>query len=64
MGLQRIREDSVAELREQKSRAELQVENEQLKEKVSTLEGQLTDTQLALCDVFEVMMGGESGELQ
>ena len=59
MGLRRIREDSVAALREQKSRAELQAENEQLKEKVSTLEGQLTDTQLALCDVFEVMMGGD-----
>ena len=60
MGLQRIREDSVAALREQKSRAELQAENEQLKEKVSTLEGQLTDTQLALCDFFETVMGGDS----
>ena len=65
MGLTRIREDSVAALRAQKSRAELQAENEQLKEKVSTLEGQLTDTQLALCEVFELCATlGESGELQ
>lgn len=65
MGLTRIRSDSVAALRAQKSHAELQAENEQLKEKVSTLEGQLTDTQLALCEVFELCATlGESGELQ
>ena len=42
-----------------KSRAELQAENEQLRAKVETLEGQLTDTQIALCDVFEAVMGGD-----
>ena len=67
MGLRRIREDSVAALREQKSRAELQAENEQLKEKVAALEEQNDNTNLALCDVYEQMLmlvGGESGELQ
>ena len=47
------RQDSVAELSKQKSRAELQTENEALQEKVSSLESQLTDAQLALCDVYE-----------
>ena len=47
------RQDSVAELSKQKSRAELQAENEALHEKVSSLESQLTDAQLALCDVYE-----------
>lgn len=47
------RKDSVAELSKQKSRAELQAENEALQKKVSSLELQLTDTQLALCDVYE-----------
>ena len=59
MGLQRIRADSVAALRGQKSRAELQAENEQLRTKVETQEGQLTDTQIALCDFFEAVMGGD-----
>ena len=59
MGLTRIREDSVAALRTLKSRAELQAENEQLRAKVETLEGQLTDTQIALCDLFEAVMGGD-----
>lgn len=56
MGLRRIREDSVAALREQKSRAELQAENEQLKEKVAALEEQNDNTNLALCDVYEQML--------
>lgn len=47
------RQDSVAELSKQKSRAELQAENEALQKKVSSLESQLTDAQLALCDVYE-----------
>ena len=47
------RQDSVAELSKQKSRAELQAENEVLQENVSSLESQLTDAQLALCDVYE-----------
>ncbi len=41
------------------TREQLQRENEQLKEKVKTLEAQLEDTQLALCDVYEAMLGGE-----
>lgn len=47
------RQDSVAELSKQKSRAELQAENEALQKKASSLESQLTDAQLALCDVYE-----------
>ncbi len=54
MGLTRFREDSVAALKQQKSRAQLQAENEQLKQQLAEIEGQLTDTQLALCDVFEL----------
>lgn len=53
MGLKRIRVDSVAELNKKKSTAELQKENEALKKKVTSLEDQLTETQLALCDVYE-----------
>lgn len=59
MGVKRLRKDSVKELRKQKTRAELQKENELLQEKVETLEGQLTDTQMALCDVYELLEGGE-----
>lgn len=58
MGLNRIREDSVAALREKKTMAELQQENEQLRAKVDTLNAQVTDTQIALCDVYELMLGG------
>ncbi len=58
MGLQRIREDSVAELRKKKTMAQLQKENEELRGQVASLEGQLTDTQLALCNVYEMMTGG------
>ena len=42
------------------TREQLQRENEQLKEKVKTLEAQLEDTQLALCDVYEAMLGGDA----
>ena len=59
MGVKRLRKDSVAELRKQKTRAQLQEENAQLQKKVETLEGQLTDTQMALCDVYELLEGGE-----
>lgn len=55
--VKRYRVDSVAKLREQKTRAQLQKENEQLTAKVRTLEGQVEDTQMALCDVYEQMMG-------
>lgn len=56
MGLQRIREDSVAKLSAQKSRAELQTENEELRKKVAALEEQTDNTNLALCDVYEQML--------
>ena len=46
------------ELSKQKTRRQLQEENEQLRAKVESLEGQVTDTQMALCDVYEAMMGG------
>ena len=59
MGVKVLRKDSVKELRKQKTRAQLQEENEQLQAKVETLEGQLTDTQMALCDVYELLEGGE-----
>ena len=60
----RWRKDSVAELRTQKSRAELQKENEELQAKVASLETQLNDTQLALCDVYEqVIVVASAGEV-
>ncbi len=33
-------------------------EEDKLREQVAALEGQLTDTQLALCDVYEMLEGG------
>ena len=59
MGVKRLREDSVKELSKQKTRRQLQEENEQLRAKVESLEGQVTDTQMALCDVYELLVGGE-----
>lgn len=53
------REDSIKELNKRKTNEQLAAENEALKEKVSELEGQLTDTQMALCDVYEALVGGE-----
>ena len=58
MGVQ-WKKESVKDLRKQKTRAQLQEENEMLQAKVETLEGQLTDTQMALCDVYELLEGGE-----
>lgn len=56
MGLNRIREDSVKEKKKQKTRAQLQEENE-------ALTAQVTDLQMALCDVYEMVAvgGGELG---
>lgn len=43
---------------------ELQKENEELQAKVASLETQVTDTQLALCDVYEqVIMVAGAGEV-
>ena len=56
------KKESVSELRKKKSRAELQKENEELKAQVESLEGQLTDTQMALCDVYELLVPGDGDD--
>lgn len=56
MGLKRVRVDSVADMRKKKTMAELQEENEALKTKVSFLESNLDNTQMALCDVYEQLI--------
>ncbi len=56
MGLNRVRVDSVAKLQKRKTMAELQEENEVLKTKVSSLESNLDNTQMALCDVYEQLI--------
>lgn len=56
MGLKRVRVDSVADMRKKKTMAELQEENEALKNKVSSLESNLDNTQMALCDVYEQLI--------
>ena len=60
MGLNVSRKDSVKEKQKEKTRKQLPEENEQLWAKVESLEGQLTDTQMALCDVYELLEGGEA----
>lgn len=42
----------------QDSITQLEAEKAALSEKVSTLESQVTETQLALCDVYELALGG------
>lgn len=59
MGVKRLREDSIKELNKRKTTEQLQKENEELRKQVASLETQLTDTQMALCDVFEMVAGGE-----
>ena len=56
MGLNRVRVDSVAKLQKKKTMTELQEENEALKNKVSSLETNLDNTQMALCDVYEQLI--------
>lgn len=58
MGVKR-RVDSIKELKKKKTNEQLAKENEQLRGKVTMLEGQLEDTQMALCDVYELLVGGE-----
>lgn len=60
MGLNRVRVDSVADMRKKKTMAELQEENEALKAKVSSLESNLDNTQMALCDVYEQLIAATS----
>ena len=58
MGLHRMRVDSVKELSTKKTNKELTKENEELKQQVSSLSDELTNTQVALCEVYELMSGG------
>ena len=60
MGLKRVRVDSVADMRKKKTMKELQEENEALKTKVTGLETNLEDTQMALCDVYEQLIAVSS----
>lgn len=60
MGLNRVRVDSIAKLQKKKTMAELQEENEVLKTKVSSLESNLDNTQMALCDVYEQLIAATS----
>lgn len=62
MGLNRVRVDSVAKLQKKKTMAELQEENEALKTKVSSLETNLDNTQMALCDVYEQLIAVTSAD--
>ncbi len=52
------REDSIKELNKRKTNEQLSKENAELRKQVAGLEAQLTDTQLALCDVYELVSGG------
>ena len=56
MGLNRFREDSVKELKKRKSEEQLQQENEELRRQVGVLENQLVETQMAICDVYEMLL--------
>lgn len=53
------RQDSVKELRKRKTNEQLQKENEELKKKLEAQGKQLDDTMLALCDVYELLVGGD-----
>ncbi len=53
----RWRKDSVAELKKRKTNDELQAENEELKKQLEAQSQQLDDTMLALCDVYELLVG-------
>ena len=53
MGLNRVRVDSVAKLQKKKTMAELQEENEALKTKVSSLETNLDNTQMAMAKTLD-----------
>jgi len=57
MGLNRIRKDSVKDRRKQKSVAELQKENEQLKDQVQSLETQLEEQADALIELAAMIDG-------
>ena len=52
------REDSIKEMNKRKSNEQLTKENRELRAKVAALEEQVDNTNLALCDVYEQMIGG------
>ena len=54
------RVDSIQEMNKRKTNEQLSAENAALREQVEGLETQLTDTQLALCDAYEMLTGGEA----
>ena len=54
------RVDSIKEMNKRKTNEQLSKENAALRELMDSLETQLTDTQMALCDVYELLMGGEA----
>ena len=54
------RVDSIQEMNKRKTNEQLTAENAALREQVEGLETQLTDKQLALCDVYELLTGGEA----
>lgn len=43
-----------------KTNEQLTAENNQLRAKLATAEEELVNTQLALCDVYEALVGGEA----
>lgn len=43
-----------------KTNEQLTAENKQLREQLAAAEEELINTQLALCDVYEVLIGGEA----
>ena len=54
------RVDSIQEMNKRKTNEQLTEENAALRKQVEGLENQLTDTQMALCDVYELLTGGEA----
>lgn len=59
MGLKRLRKDSVKELGKEKTRRQLQEENEALRTKVEELEGQVEEQADALIELAGIVAGGE-----
>lgn len=52
------RVDSIQEMNKRKTNEQLTRENDELREKLAALEEQVDNTNLALCDVYEQMLGG------
>lgn len=60
MGVKRIREDSIKELKKRKTVKELTEENERLRHEVVVLNDDLAATQEALVEVYEMIIGGDN----